>query len=61
MPSKKQRAKLNLMVEQRFPKGASKGDTLAHTLTLGQSFKSVNSLSFGSVSKAKGLKPFSLK
>lgn len=61
MPSKKQRAKLNASVEQRFPKGASKGDTLAHTLTLGQSFKSVDSLSFGSVYKAKGLKPFSLK
>lgn len=61
MPSKKQRAKLNLLVEQRFPKGASKGDTLAHTLTLGQSFKSVNSLNFGSVSKAKGLKTFSIK
>ncbi len=61
MPSKKQRAALSMAVAKRFPKGASKGDTLAHTLTLGQSFASINSLSFGSVSKAKGLKPFSLR
>lgn len=59
MPSKKQRAKLTASVTQRFPIGASKGDTLAHTVTLGSSFRTVNSLSFGSVSKAKGKKLFS--
>jgi hypothetical protein len=61
MPSKKQRAKDTLSVSMRFPKGSSKGDTLAHTLTLGQSFKSVNSLQFSSLSKAKGLPIFSNK
>ena len=61
MPSKKQRAALNASVAARFPKGATKGDPLATTLTLGSSFASVNSLSFSSVSKAKGMKLFSLK
>ena len=61
MPSKKQRAKLNASVAARFPKGAAKGDPLAYTLTLGQSFASVNSLQFSSKSLAKGLKLFSLK
>ena len=59
--SKKQRAALNARVAARFPKGSGKGDPLANTLTLGQSFKSVNSLQFSSQSKAKGLKLFSLK
>ena len=61
MPSKKQRAALNASVAARFPKGSAKGDTLAYTLTLGQSFRSVDSLQFSSKSKAKGLKLFSLK
>jgi len=59
--TKKQRAALNASVAARFPKGSSKGDPLAHTLTLGQSYASVNSLQFSSQSKAKGLKLFSLK
>lgn len=59
MPSKKQRAKLTASVMQRFPIGSSKGDPLAHTVSLGSSFRTVNSLSFGSVSKDKGKKLFS--
>ena len=60
MPSKKQRALLAQSVEQRFPVGKCKGDTLAHTLTLGQSFRRINSLDFGSIRKSEALKPFSL-
>ena len=59
--TKKQRAALNASVAARFPKGSGNGDPLATTLTLGQSYASVNSLQFSSVSKAKGLKPYSLK
>lgn len=59
MPSKKQRQALTASVAQRFPRGSGKGDTLAHTVTLGQSFRRINSLEFGSIRKAQTLKPFS--
>jgi len=61
MPSKKQRNALNASVAARFPKGTNKGDPLAGVLTYGNSYGSINSLSFSSVSKAKGMKLFSLK
>ena len=61
MPSKAQRRALNASVERRFPKGSTKGDTLAYTINLGSSFRQIDSLSFSSVSKSKGFKPFSSK
>lgn len=61
MPSKKQRNALTASVAARFPKGTNKGDPLAGVLTHGNSYGSINSLSFSSVSKAKGMKLFSLK
>ena len=61
MPSKKQRNKLNASVASRFPIGATKGDTLGNNNALGNSFRRINSLEFGSIRKAQSLKPFSLK
>ena len=61
MRSKAQRRKDSAAIEYRFPKGSGKGDTLADTVALGNSFHRINSLSFGSIGKSGNPKRFAQK